>query len=114
MHFRNLAALLVAAALSLPALALAEDLWATADITASRWPEATSMKSSDVTTGTKLTVVFREGDRVRVRIGGTFGWIDAASTSTTAPEGSGGSDDVMDLLNSIQPGQPGGLNLKFD
>lgn len=76
--------------LTLASAAFAEDAWLTEAADLSRWPAATAPNAvlAKVEAGTRLQVVFREGDEVRVRQGANFGWVPAALLSDTDPAAS--------------------------
>ena len=71
--------------------ALAQDtasdfVWVTTASTATRFLEPGSSEVEKTTVGEKLQVVYRQGERIRVRFkGSTFGWIDASSVSASDP-----------------------------
>lgn len=67
------------------ATALAQDaVWATEDIESTRFFDA-EVAGPEIAKGTRLTVVMRDGERVRVRVGTSFGWVAASSVSDEAP-----------------------------
>lgn len=68
-----------------PALA-AEIVWATDTVESVRFADA-DVKGPTFEAKARLEVLFRDGDRVRVRRGDSYGWIPAAKTTATAPEG---------------------------
>jgi hypothetical protein len=79
-------------AFSLPAAgSLAQDseqefVWVATSASATRFLEPGSSKVEDTVEGEKLQVVYREGDRIRLRFKGSkFGWVDAATVSDSAP-----------------------------
>jgi hypothetical protein len=95
---RRFACLVIASLLlATPALA-AEFVWTTEEASATRFLGADSKEVGTVESGKRVEVLFREGDRIRVKLPASskFGWIDAGSTSETAPEGSS-SEPVIDL-----------------
>ena len=65
-----------------------EFVWVTSESSATRFPEPTSGEVEKTTVGDKLQVVFREGDRIRLRFkGSTFGWVDTSTVSSSEPTG---------------------------
>ena len=56
------------------------------DVVAKRFPDADTDGPSLVK-GARVTVLVREGERVRVRAGTSFGWVAAATIGETMPEG---------------------------
>jgi len=67
----------------------AEDAWATRDVELQRWPE-TVIEAPPITAeaaaGDKLEIVLEDGDIVRVKKDGDFGWVPADALSKDAPE----------------------------
>ena len=100
--------LILSLLLSSSALA-AEVVWGTIEAPATRWIEATTREVGKVQPNQRLEVLFREGSRVRVKVSGaTFGWIDSAVLTTTAPAGAEtGADSGLG-------GIPGLEGLKLD
>jgi hypothetical protein len=103
-HFVLVSSLL----LPVPALAT-EFVEATVEAPATRWLEADSKSLGTTKTGQRLEVIYREGERLRVRLdGSTFAWIDAA---TTKPAESAGP---IGMPAGLQLGGDGGLQLGGD
>ncbi len=73
--------------LLLTSLAMAEDAWTTQEVDLVRWPGATDDNPvvDHVGLDEKVEIVFRDGERVRVRTGGYFGWCDAAALTDVSP-----------------------------
>lgn len=61
----------------LASLASAETLYANAPTSGQRWPDSPKGISLTVAAGDELEVLARDGDKVRVRKGPDFGWVDA-------------------------------------
>lgn len=58
--------------------------WIASDVGSKRFfGEAVS--GPELTAGTRVTVLVREGDQVRVAAGDRFGWVPATAITTTAP-----------------------------
>ena len=83
---------IVAAALcTSAATALAQDsdpgyVWVVTEASATRFLEPDSSEVEKTAVGDKLQVVHRNGERIRLRFKGSkFGWVDAATVSTTEP-----------------------------
>lgn len=57
------------------------------DVVAKRFPDADTDGPSLVK-GARVTVLVREGERIRVRAGTSFGWVAAAVVAESMPEGS--------------------------
>lgn len=72
----------------LSSFAFADDqiVYAKGTVASKRFPDA-EVTGPEFTDGTRLVVLVREGDRVRVQAGMRFGWISAADTTTVAPGG---------------------------
>lgn len=63
-----------------------ETAWLTADAESKRFfGESVSGPKFDA--GTKVTVLVRDGETVRIFVGDRFGWVPATSITTTAPKG---------------------------
>lgn len=66
----------------------AEDAWTTRSVEMSRWPAAIApnvvVRTLDA--DTQVDVVVRRDKQARVRVGGAFGWVDAAALTTEAPK----------------------------
>jgi len=63
-----------------------EYVWVTATSSATRFIASDSGEVEKTTVGERLQVVYREGDRLRLRFKGSkFGWVDASSVSNSAP-----------------------------
>jgi len=77
--------LLAALAVASPARAQ-ESAWATRDAETVRFPDADTA-GPKLEEGDEVTVLFREGDLVRVRKGDRYGWVEASVLTDTAPEG---------------------------
>ena len=83
--------------LALLTLAAAEDNWTTQSAEMVRWPGAAE-GNPVVTTldeGAKVEVLFRDGERVRVRANADLGWVDAAALTIESPQ-------VPSLLDGIE------------
>ena len=61
-----------------------EDVYATAETTSTRFPDATTA-GPVFQKDTRLEVLVREGDRLRVHAGDAYGWIPASAVTTVAP-----------------------------
>lgn len=70
--------------LFLALLAHAEDMYATADTTGVRWLDSATVTVS-LTSGDKVEVLARDGDKIRVRKDQDFGWVAAAMLTDQAP-----------------------------
>ncbi len=99
--------------LLLCSLALAEDAWTTQELDLVRWPGASDDNPvvDHVAAQARVEVVYRDGERVRVRSGGDFGWCDAASLTDTSPlPGTGLLDGLglegLSLQGLSMPGLP--------
>ena len=81
-----LAAVVAALIVAVPAIA-ADFVWTTAEVDATRFVEADSGSVGTIESGQRVEVLFKEGDRLRVKLPATskFGWIDAGQTSETDP-----------------------------
>jgi hypothetical protein len=85
--FSRLAITLLAVGLLFPGAALAVDfVWTTETVKANRFMDTDSAEVGEFESGKRVEVIFTEGERLRVRVGGaTFGWIDKAKTTDTEP-----------------------------
>ncbi|MCO4746569.1 MAG: hypothetical protein KC912_17375 [Proteobacteria bacterium] len=63
-----------------------ETAWAIEDVASKRFPDA-EVEGPKVSEGARVTVLVREEERVRVRVGTDYGWIPAASLSDENPAG---------------------------
>jgi hypothetical protein len=79
-------------ALSLPvAAAIAQDteqesVWVATSVSATRFVDPKSSKVEDTVVGEKMQVVYRDGERIRLRFKGSkFGWVDSATVTDSAP-----------------------------
>ena len=64
----------------------AEFVWVVTESSATRFLESDSSEVEKTVVGDKLQVVHRKGDRIRLRFKGSkFGWVDAATVSTSEP-----------------------------
>jgi hypothetical protein len=72
-----------------PAFADDEIVYAKGTVQSDRFPDA-DVDGPEFNDGTRLTVLVREGERLRVQAGMRFGWIKAADTTKTAPGGDPG------------------------
>jgi hypothetical protein len=57
------------------------------DVVAKRFPDAET-EGPSLVKGARVTVLVREGERVRVRAGTSFGWVPATAIGEAMPEGS--------------------------
>lgn len=64
--------------------AQAEDAWVKDAVDAVRWPEATEVVLH-LDAGTKVAVVFRENEKVRIRHEQDYVWVPQAALSATDP-----------------------------
>lgn len=81
-------ALILALVLGLPAAASAADfVWAKEAVDATRFVEADSKVVGKLTPDQKAEVLFRSTDKVRVRVGATFGWVPVSKVTATNPAG---------------------------
>ncbi len=89
MTLRILSAVFALLLVAAPALG-AEFVWLTETTNATRFVESDSDVVGNVEAGERLEVVFREGDRLRVKLPGSskFGWVDSSRTSDTDPSAS--------------------------
>lgn len=78
--------LLLASLVAFPAYAqdAGSTLFATADVEAKRFPDADTVGPS-LSSGDRVTVVYVEGDLVRVTTGREFGWVAASALTATDP-----------------------------
>lgn len=69
-----------------PALA-AEFVWTTEAVDATRFIEADSQVVGDIPSGERVEVLFRDGERLRVKLPASskFGWIDASKAADSEP-----------------------------
>lgn len=107
---RRLVCLLFASLLLAAPAVAAEFVWTTADVSATRFGGADSKEVGTIETGKRVEVLFRDGERVRVKLPASsqFGWIDAASVSDVAPAGAASSDAPIGLdLPPIEFNLPG-------
>jgi len=67
----------------------ADFVWTTAEVKATRFEAADSKELATVESGKRVEVLFRDGERLRIKLPASsqFGWIDVASISDAAPEG---------------------------
>lgn len=73
------------AALLFSSSALAQEAaWAVEDVVAQRFADA-DVEGPQVTKGARVSVLVREDDRVRVRVGTDYGWIPATAISAERP-----------------------------
>jgi len=86
---RILSLLLAAAFLATAPMASAqtsaqEFVWVVTSSPATRFIEKDSGEVEKTTVGDKLQVIYRDGERIRLRFkGSTFGWVDTATVSDT-------------------------------
>ena len=98
--------------LLLSSLALAEDAWTVEAVDLVRWPGVSDDNPvvDQVRPDEKVEVLFRDGERVRVRTGGDFGWCDAAQLTDVSPAPETGLLDGLGLeglnLDGLQLGVP--------
>lgn len=89
------------------AAALAEDLWTTGEVVAKRWADG-AQTTVTLAPETKVEVVLRDRDLVRVRYNQDFGWVPAALLTNVAPakpEGDAGATDLPGV--TVRPGEAG-------
>lgn len=74
--------------LALMTLAAAEDNWTVESAELARWPGAAdgNVVVTTVAEGTKVEVLFRDGERVRVRSNADLGWVDASALTAESAE----------------------------
>ena len=91
--------------MTLIALTAAEDNWATEDLEILRWPGSIEDNPivATVEAETKVEVLFREGERVRVRAGQDFGWTDAVFLTDEAPAGAGSLLEGLEIAPPTLP-----------
>ena len=65
-------------------LCFAENLWATAPTTGTRWPDVTAT-SLTLAKDDEVEVLVKDADKVRVRKGTDFGWVAASALTNVAP-----------------------------
>lgn len=65
-------------------LAFAEDLWALAPTTGTRWMDVADV-SVELAAGDRVEVLVRDGDKVRVRKSTSFGWVAASALTNVEP-----------------------------
>ena len=65
-------------------LAFAEDLWAVAPTTGTRWMDVADV-SVELAAGDRVEVLVRDGDKVRVRKSTSFGWVAASALTNVEP-----------------------------
>src|SRR4051794_18391439 len=84
----------------------AEVVWATADTPSQRFSDD-KIAGPTFTKGEQLELLVRDGDRARVRDGDKFGWVPAASITSTKPAeaASTSPDDLMQQLQ-VEEGAP--------
>lgn len=64
----------------------AEQAWLVEDAPSLRFPDA-EVAGPEFDAEQRVTVLFREDERVRVRSGNDYGWVPAEVLTTEAPEG---------------------------
>ena len=67
-----------------PAAWAQEVVYATGEVASLRFPDATVVGPT-FSKDARLTVLFRQGERIRVTNGDVYGWIPATSVTTEAP-----------------------------
>ncbi len=109
---RYIVAMLVALFLWVGPAALAaassEYVYVTEDVQARRFSDSETLISGEVKAGTRVQVVYRLDNQVRVRLPGRagFGWVPADKTSTEAPEGAAqGAVPPPPSQNTLTPEQ---------
>lgn len=95
-----LATILSALLLASPLLA-ADYVWTTEAVDATRFIEADSKVVGNISAGERVEVLFREGERIRVKLpeSSSFGWIDAAKATENDP----GSEPAVPGGDAAQP-----------
>ena len=76
--------LMLLASCFLASSALAEDAWTTSAVDGARWLDSEAVSVS-IEEGTKVTVIYREGDQARVLHGLDFGWVPANTLASSDP-----------------------------
>lgn len=95
----------------LSGVAMAEDLWTTDAVAMKRWPGAAvdNPVVKNVPEGTTVEVVLRDGDLVRVRVGGDLGWVAADMLTDEAPAIPEPTGGLLDGIGGLGGGPGGGL-----
>lgn len=79
--------LLFVMAMAIPSVGWAQDVvWATAETPSVRFPDA-EVAGPTFSANERLTVLARDGARIRVMGSAEYGWIPAAAVTATMPEG---------------------------
>jgi hypothetical protein len=80
---------LVALLLALSPAFAADFVWTTEAVDATRFIEADSQVIEQIPAGERVEVIFRDGERLRVKMPASskFGWIDAGKATDTEPGG---------------------------
>ncbi|HJN78290.1 MAG TPA: hypothetical protein QGF58_30535 [Myxococcota bacterium] len=91
--------------MTLIALCLAEDAWTTEEAELLRWPGAAEDNPivATVASEVKVEVLFREDERVRIRSGQDFGWVDATALSDEGPTDAGGLLEGLEIQPPTVP-----------
>lgn len=63
-----------------------ESAWFVSDTASKRFPDA-EVAGPSFTSGTRVVVLLRDGERVRVSVGDRYGWVPSASLVDKAPPG---------------------------
>jgi hypothetical protein len=80
----------------------AETVYATAEVASQRFLDADTAGPT-FAKDARLEVLVREGDRVRVREGDSYGWVLASTVTSEAPEGaSAGGFDMNAILEQLK------------
>lgn len=74
-----------------------ESAWLVEDQSSVRFSDG-DIKGARFETGTKVTIVFREGELVRIKGDDGFGWVPQTAITTEAPAG----DDELDLDGALE------------
>lgn len=74
----------------------AEDAWTTRSVEMTRWPAAIKPNAvvRTLDASSQVEVVVRRDKQARVRVGGAFGWVDAAALTDEAPKEPPPADDA--------------------
>ncbi len=88
----------------------ADVVYATAEVASVRFPDADTAGPT-FAKDARLEVLVEDGDRLRVREGDKYGWIDATLVTTEAPAAADGGQNV-DIAKLIEQLKAQGMNVQ--
>ena len=85
-------------------------VYPTAEVTSVRFPDADTVGPT-FAKDARLEVLVQDGERLRVRDGDNYGWIDAAAVTSEAPPTSDGAQN-LDISEMIKQLKAQGMNVQ--